>query len=147
MADAVEVVIPKALMKRLATFAAAQDPVLTVSWPNIDYTKPDASKTAQWLRATVMRADTFALGIGTGDTDQHYGIFQVDVFQGQGIGEPGPTRLAAEIIAYFPRNLRVTLEGFNVDVIKSPFLGPLMKDDPWVMVPVRIPYQCLATPA
>ncbi len=147
MTDAVEVVIPLALLRRLASFAAAHSPALTVSYPSIDFVKPDASKTIQWLRATYMPADTATLGIGVGDTNNHYGMMQVDVFQGQGLGEPAPRRTAAEIVAYFPRGLRLTLGGFNVDVIRSPYLGPLIKDDPWVMVPVRIPYQCLATPA
>jgi hypothetical protein len=146
-ADAVEVSLPRALLKKLAQFAAAQDPVLTVSYPNIDFVKPDSNKTVQWLRATYMPAETQTLGIGVGDTNNHYGLFQVDCFQGQGLGEPAPRRLAALVVQYFPRGLRLTLDGFNVDVIRSPFLGPLMTDAPWAFVPVRIPYQCLATPA
>lgn len=146
MSDAVEAAIPRALMRKLAQFAAAQSPVLTVSWPSLEFTPPDANKTVQWLRATVLPAETVTLGIGVGDSNQHYGIFQVDVFQGQGLGEPAPVRLAADVIAYFPRGLRLTLDGFNVDVIRSPYRGPLMKDDPWVMLPVRVPYLCLASP-
>ncbi len=147
MSDAVEVAIPRALLRQLAQFAAAQNPALTVSYPNTDYTVPQPSKTVQWLRATFMPADTATLGLYQADTNQHYGIFQIDVFQGQGIGEPAPGRVASAIIDYFARGTRLSLDGFNVDIVRSPFRGPMIMDDPWVFIPVRIPYLCLAPPA
>lgn len=147
MSDAVEVAIPRALLRKTAQFAAAQNPALTVSYPNTDFTVPQPSKNTQWLRATHMPADTATLGIGITDINQHYGIYQIDVFQGQGIGEPAPGRVASAIIEYFARGTRLTLDGFDVDIVRSPFRGPMIKDDPWVFIPVRIPYLCLASPA
>lgn len=146
MSDAAEVVIARALFQRLAEFAAAQTPAIPVSYPSKDFNTPDPTPETQWLRATLLRANTNTLGIGYSDSLQHYGMLQVDVFRGQGQGEPAPARIAAAVVAYFTRGTRLSLDGFNVDVIKEPFLGPLVKSDPWVFIPVRIPYQCLAAP-
>jgi hypothetical protein len=145
LSDPVEVAIEHALLSRVAQFAAGRS--LTVAYPNADFTVPETSKTAQWLRATFLPADSFNLGIKPTDTNQHYGLLQVDAFQGQGIGELAPLRVAAALISYFARGTRMTSDGFNVDVWRQPFRGPMVKDDPWVFVPVRVPYLCLATPA
>lgn len=147
MTDAVEVEIGKALLARVAAFAAAQSPALSVSYPNIDFAVPTPTKTAQWLRASLLPADTVALGIPFGADNQHQGLLQVDVFQGQGIGELAPARVAASVIAYFARGTRLTSGGFVVQVLKSPYRSSLIKDDPWVFIPVRIPYNAFANPA
>lgn len=147
MSEAAEVAIKKCLLAKLATFLTTLNPAPPVSWPNMDFTKPEVTKTTQWLRATIMPADSSPLGIRFTDTMQHFGIFQVDVFQGQGIGELAPARLAASIIAYFPRGTRMNSDGFNVDILGAPYATPMLKDDPWVFVPVRIPYNCFAIPA
>jgi len=147
MADAVEVAIGKALLSRLAAFAALQSPVLTVAYPNVDFIIPTPSKTASWLRATIMPADTIGLSIGNTSTNQHYGLFQIDIFQGQGIGEPAPLRIAASLISYFARGTSLTSDGFIIRVFKPPFRTQLIKDDPWVFIPVRVPYIAFANPA
>lgn len=147
MSEPVEVAIKKGLLGRLATFAASNS--LTVSYPNTDFTKPEPGRSVQWLRATILPADSQALGIAYTDNQRHYGILQVDVFQGQGIGELAPSRVASALIAYFAIGTRITTDGFNIDVIgfNVPRVGPMIKDDPWVFVPVRIPFNCFATPA
>jgi hypothetical protein len=145
LSDPVEVAIEHALLSRLAQFASSNS--LTVAYPNADFTVPPASKTAQWLRATFLPADSITLGIEPADTNQHYGLLQIDAFQGQGIGELAPLRVAASIISYFARGTRMTSDGFTVNVWRQPFRGPMVKDDPWVFVPVRVPYLCLANPA
>jgi len=147
MSDPVEVAIEKALLARLAAFAAAQSPALTVAYPNVDFTKPAVSKTAQWLRAAYIPATLFPIAIGDTSNNQHFGLFQVDAMQGQGIGELAPARLASLLIAYFTRGTSMTSDGFTIRVLNPPYRGPLMQEDPWAFVPVRIPYNCFATPA
>lgn len=147
MADAVEAAIKNVLFRSLATFAAAQSPALTVSWPNIAFSPPTVSATASWLRVTMLPADTAPMGIAFSSMNHHYGLFQVDTFYGQGSGELGITRTAALIIANFTRGTNLSSDGFTIRILEQPYLGPMLKDDPWMMLPVRIPYTAYASPA
>lgn len=148
MAEAVETAIQMALVLRAQQFAAAQSPALTIALPNVAFTPPVYTKTAKWLRATFLPADTFSPGVTYSSKNHHRGLLQVDVFHAQEAGEAAPARIAAAVIAYFKRGTAVTKDGFTAEVIAAPSRGPLIKDDvdngPWVMIPVRIPYLCLA---
>ena len=141
MAEAVEVAIKFALLTHLETFATAQS--LWLAKPNQPFTPPPVSRTATYLRATFLPNDTEGLSVGEG-SNRHYGYFQVDVFYGQGGGEIAPGRIAAQVIAQFKLSTQLTKDGFTVEIIAPPYEGPLIKDDPWVMLPVRIPYCCFA---
>lgn len=142
MAESVEVAIEYALLTQAQAFATANS--LTISMPNIAFTPPTASPTAKWLRATHLPADTITMGLTPTSTKRHYGLFQIDVFYGLGSGELAPARIASQIIEYFPMGTQLTKDGFTVTVWKKPMRGQMLKDDPWMMVPVRIPYQCFA---
>lgn len=144
MADAVEVAIELALLARLQ--ALTLSPAVPLSLPNVTFAdKPDPAPGAQWLRATLLPARSFALGVDGGASNQHYGILQVDVFQYQGDGEPRAGRLASLVIQHFKRGTRLTRNGFTIDVYRDgPYRGNLMKDDPWVFIPVSVPYLCFA---
>lgn len=142
MAEAVEVAIEYALLTELETLATAED--LWLAKPNQPFTPPTVSRTAKWLRATFLPNDTEDLSVGTG-SNRLYGFFQVDVFYGQGGGEIAPGRIAAQVIAQFKRGTQMVKDGFTIEIIKAPFRGPLIKDDPWVMLPVRVPYCCFAS--
>lgn len=147
MPEPVEVAIEYALLSRAQAFAAAQSPALAISLPNIAFTPPVASGTAKWLRATFLPAPSFEMGIAWDAHNQHYGLFQIDVFYGQGSGEIAPGKLASSIIAYFARGTVMTKDGVSVRVTKQAYRGPMIKDDPWMMVPVTIQYLCFAKPA
>jgi len=144
MTEAVEVAIELALLARAQAFAAAND--LAISLPNIEFTPPVVSKTAKYLRATFMPADTARLVIGSG-SDQHYGFLQLDVFYGVGGGEIAPGRIAANIISYFKRDTLITSNDVRIRVSRTPLRGPQSSKDAWTMLPVRIPYNCYAIPA
>jgi hypothetical protein len=143
MADAVEVAAESALLNRLV--ALTFSPAIPLALPNVTFNPPTVSQTAMWLRATFLPADSFALGIDYGASNQHYGIFQVDVFYGQGGGELAPGRIAASVIRQFARGTRLTKDGFTVDITKTPYRRAMLKDDPWMMIPVSIPYLALAS--
>lgn len=144
MTEAVEVAIELALLDRAQAFATAQN--LPIALPNIAFTPPNVSLASKYLRATILPADTATLPVGSG-SDQHYGIFQMDVFYGVGGGELAPKRIAAAIISYFIRGTRMVSNGFNVDVSATPRIGPQTMNGAWTMLPVRIPYQTFAIPA
>lgn len=144
MAEPVEVAIEKALLDRAIAFATAQSPPLTISLPNVAFTPPTTTPTAQWLRASFLPAPTAGLGISLKSTNQHYGILQIDAVRGAGGGEYAPTRLAALVIEYFKFQTFVSNSGFNVQIWKPPYRGSLMKDGTTFFVPVSIPYVAFA---
>ncbi len=145
MPDLPEVAIEGAMLAEAQAFANAQS--LTIAMPNRDFTPPAVSKTAKYLRATFLPADTETLGVGSDDTNKHYGYLQVDAFYGQGAGELAPARVAAAAISYFARGSKFTRDGITVEIIKQPYRGPAIKSDPWIMIPVRVAYCCFADPA
>lgn len=147
MTEAVEVAIELALLARAQAFAASQSPELEIALPNIAFTPPAVSVNAKYLRATILPADTTALGVTYSSTNQHYGLLQIDVFYGIGGGEIAPRRIAADIISHFMRGTRMSSNGFDIDVNQTPRIGPQIRDGAWTFLPVRIPYQAFAIPA
>lgn len=143
MTDAVEVAVQSALLAHAAAFANNNS--YTIALPNIAFSPPTVSATAKYLRATFLPIPSFSLGIDYGGHNQHYGTFQVDVFYGQNGGEIAPGRIAASLIAWFAPGTSLTNSGFTVQIQKTPYRGPLIKDDPWIMIPVSIPYISFAT--
>jgi hypothetical protein len=142
MVEPVEVAIEIALLARAEAFATAQN--VPISMPNIKFTPPTAGPTAKWLRANLLPAPTAGLGVSASSSNQHYGILQIDaVFGGSG-GEPVVARLAASVIAYFKMETKVYKDGFAAMVWKPPFRGSMLKDDPWMFIPVSIPYVAFA---
>jgi hypothetical protein len=149
MADAIEVAIEGALLTRLR--ALTLSPAVTVSLPNVPFTPPTpVTQTSAWLRATFLPAPSMAMGVQYDAANRHSGIFQVDVFYGQGGGELAPARIASTIIQWFPRGSRYSQDSATVEIgigNNIPRRGQMLKDDPWVMIPVSIPYVAYANPA
>lgn len=144
MAEPVEVAIEYALLQRATEFAASQSPAVTISLPNIAFAPPFPGPSAKWLRATFLPADTITLGVSLTSSNQHLGLLQIDVFWGVGGGELNAARLASSVIQYFKRGTTVTKDGFKAHICLAPFRGPIIRDDGWTMIPVRIPYLCFA---
>lgn len=142
MPDAVEVAIEAALLAHASAFANNNS--LTISLPNIVFAVPTVSATAKYLRATFLPAPTAPLAVSFAGTNQHNGIMQVDVFYGQGGGEIAPARIAANLIEWFAPGTSLVNGGFTVNVIRPPYRGPLIKSDPWMMLPITIPYIAFA---
>lgn len=143
MPDAVEVAVESALLARAAAFANNNS--LTIALPNIAFTPPTVSTTAKYLRATFLPVPSFPLGISYTSKNQHYGTFQIDIFYGQNGGEMAPARTAASIIEWFVPGTDLISGDFTVHIQRTPYRGPLIKDDPWVFIPVSIPYIAFAT--
>ncbi|MDB5620514.1 phage tail terminator-like protein [Tardiphaga sp.] len=149
MSEPVEVAIQKALTDRATAFAIAQGMAAAISYPNVVFTPP-AAKTGtvygKWLQVSFLPAPSFETGISFNSHNKHNGIFQVSVFHGIGAGEPAIARIAAAAIQFFPRGLQLPTESEPVRIDKQAYRGPMLKDDPWMMIPVSIPYQCFARP-
>lgn len=142
MPDAVEVAIQSALLNRLG--AMVLTPAVPVALPNVPFTPPVPGQNAAWLRGTILPADSIALSVDYGSENQHFGIFQVDIFYGIGSGALAPGRIADAVLAWFRRGTRLTKDGFTVEVTRVPWVGQLIDDDPWVMIPVSVPYLAFA---
>lgn len=142
MTDLVEVAITTALNTKLKAFATANS--LRVAYPNVPFTAPKTSATALWLRANYLPADTVSLGVVYNSHQQHYGFLQVDVMYSAGGGERPALRMAAALTAYFERGTRLTSDSFIIEVVRRPFRNSTLKDDPWIQIPVRIPYTCFS---
>lgn len=146
MTEAVEVAIELALLQRAQAFATAQG--LTISLPNVEFSPPSPPlANSKWLRATLLPADTVALGVSWSATNQHQGLLQLDVMFGTNGGEIKPSRIASQIVSYFARGTEMVSNGFKVVVVQTPKLGPLLSKDVWTTLPVRIPYMTFAAPA
>lgn len=152
MPDLPEVAIKGALLAHAQAFANAQS--LTISMPNRAFTPPADKATVgnstvygKWLRATYLPAETDTLGIGADDDNKHYGFLQVDTFYALDAGELAPARIAAAAISYFARGTKLTRDGITVEIIKQPSTMRAVKDDPWLMLPTRIPFCCFTNPA
>ena len=143
MSDAAEVAIESALLAHATAFANNNG--FDISLPNMAFSPPTVSASAKWLRATFLPAQTATIAVGFGSTNQHNGILQLDVFYGQGAGELAPGRIATDIIAWFKRGTEMDAAGFSVLIIRAPYRGPLLRSDPWMMLPVSIPYLAFAT--
>lgn len=150
MADDAEVAIESALLDRYR--ALVLSPVLPKSYPLVKLVPPVAAPGVGWLRASYLPAPSFAIGIADNAFVQHYGIFQIDVFHGQGTegsGELAPGRIASRVVAWFKRGTKLTKDGFVVECgigTDVPRRGQAIPDDPWVFIPVTIPYRCFARP-
>ncbi len=144
MPEPVEVAIEYALMAQAVGFA--EENSLTISLPNIAFSPPISTPTTQWLRATYLPVPSLAMGISFDAFIKHYGMMQLDVFQGSGGGSMAPARLAAEAVAYFQRGGTLTKDGFEILFVMSPYRSRAVTDEQWLMVPVSIPYWCFARP-
>lgn len=142
MADAAEVAIEAALLAKAQAFATAQS--LRIAMPNVQFPAEPIAKDAKWLRATFLPAEPETLSVSFDTVNRQYGLFQIDVFYGMGGGEIAPGRIASDIIAYFKRGTELVRDGFTVKILKTPYRWSIVKDDPWTMIPVRIPWTCFA---
>jgi hypothetical protein len=126
--------VAAALSARLATLS------LPTQWENSSFT-PSASQT--YLAEAFLPATTTAVGIASTSSDELAGIYQVTVLSPRG-GTKGPGRATAEqVIAAFPRGLRLTRSGITVTILRTSMGPALMQGDRWA-IPVSIDYRAFA---
>jgi len=77
-----------ALEGQLAT-AAGQASISNIVYENTEFDISSLSKSAstiEWIRATLLPAETVASSLGTQGRDFHQGIFQIDYYCSTGVG-------------------------------------------------------------
>jgi hypothetical protein len=135
-----ETAILNALLGHVATIDTGSPP-LPIAWPNKNFEKPEATPDAQWLRATLLPAESTPISL---PSDQVLGVLQIDVFNGLNGGEESATQIADLIIDHFYRGLHIAgAGGVIVRVLARPSRLPTQQardDDPWIMLPIRIRY-------
>lgn len=148
----VEAAIETALMARATAFAAAQSLTIAVSNNPVNGTIPAPSQTARYLEAWVLPYPTITTAIPYNATNQYYGVLQINIYQGMGGGSVPMKRIVGAIAAYFPIGLTLNQDGFEISIKSTTAKkvvteGPMIKSDPWMMIPVSVPYLCFAKPA
>lgn len=146
MADPAIVAIEAALIERARTWAAGQSPAVPIALPNVAFAEPAPSQAARWARADFMPVPTVETGISFDAHLQHVGLLQVTVFMADGAGEPKLARLAASVIAYFPRGLKMARDGITVRIDRPSWRGPLIIANGWASIPVTVPFLSFSRP-
>lgn len=135
-----ETKIMEALMDHLSDLTL--DPTMSVSWPGLNFTPPrdNAGKPKGYLKASFLPAETVPFAVRHRGTNDHRGVFQVDVFWPENQGETTPSDTAAAIIDHFKRGTKLYREGVKVEVIRPPYRSPALQEPGYLQIPVNIPY-------
>lgn len=131
--------ISAALDVNLNTLATANS--IDVAWENEGYTPVTG---IAYLRATLLPADTAGVGMADNSSDEHLGIYQVDVFTPTDDGKGQAVNLADDIADQFKRGTELTYNGVTVR-IKTVSRSSGSRDGSWFIVPVSIQYYSFTT--
>lgn len=140
MADTVPEAIMEALFARLAALVLA--PAHPVAWPNLTFTKPSSNR---FLEARFVPNTNDRFGVDRGP-HAYMGFLQVNIRDKLNTGAR-VTSIAGIVAAHFPADLALFHDfGIKVRITKDPDVGDMMieTNSPGVMIPVLIPYECLA---
>lgn len=142
MALRTETKIAEALLAKLG--ALTLSPAIPIAWPNVAFAPPVDSqgKPSPFLRANDIPAPTLGLSLSSTGTNDYVGLFQVDVMWPQGGGVSAAKEVAAAIIAHMKRGTQMDRQSVRVEVTRAS-LGPVISDDPRIMIPVTITYRAL----
>jgi hypothetical protein len=135
----VDTAISEALLGRLE--AMVLSPPLPVAFPGRAFDPPDD---VMWLKAALLPAEPQGIGRDSTNSNVHRGLLQVNVFYPADTAEIQAIVIADQVIAHFAYGTEVLEGGFLVEVSRAPWRSASVEDKPWQMIPVRIPYQCVA---
>lgn len=129
--------IREAFETRIAAFAAAQTPPLSVAWENTSYTPSPA---AAYLQCAMRSAPTVNPALGV-KFDRLVGFYQVNVYYPQDTGPAPAEAIADALIALFPRG-GMTQNGLTINIDKTGSRAPGINDqNGFFFIPVRIQYR------
>jgi len=126
--------ISAALDSTLNTYASANS--VPVAWENSGYAPITGTK---FLRPTLLAGGTDSVGLGNTSSDDHLGIYQVDVIAPLNTGKGEAVTTADAVAGAFPKGI-ITYNGVKVR-IRSVSRGSGSRDGAWFIVPVEISYQ------
>lgn len=107
-----------------------------IAYPNIEFTG-----TKPYLRINVLKANTSPYAVTRGD--YHQGIIQVDVVVEVGVGMITASQKAEEVLAIFPRLLRINKNTTTIRIDERGSVGPDIQEPDGYFIPVSIPYRVL----
>ena len=120
---------------KLAAWANAQTPKISIAYQNQSFAKP--SNGAAYLEAFLLPNDTLNKEL-SGQRKTYIGIFQVNCWIKSGIGIGQGDALAQEIINLFP----MLPKSGAVSIEQTPTQEKAILDDSgWMIVPVTIKYR------
>jgi len=129
--------IKAALDVRLSTMTGLP----SVAWQNTSY-EPVLGTT--YLRPTVLPGNTVGATLGSSGSDEHVGVYQIDIFTKAGIGRGVATVLTDTIGDHFKP---VTELVYNAQTVRcvSVSIGAAREGDGWYQIPVDINYMAFTT--
>ena len=124
--------------QRVAAFAAAQSPPLTVSYENVPFTRP---VNTPWLEVYIMSAGTIAVTTDA-SRNRERGTICVNVWipSGQGVGKADA--LAAQIVSLFKVVPKIGTVSIEQPVNTGKFT---ITNDGWGCIPCSCPYRVEST--
>ena len=129
--------ISSALDTRLAAMAS----VPPVAWENSNYSPV---KGTLYLRATLLPGDTEGATIGSGGTDEHVGLYQIDVMGGVGKGKNATVVMADLVADHFKPVTELTDSGTTVRCV-SVSRGTGRNENGRWRIPVTVKYLSFTT--
>lgn len=131
--------IRRAMEARLNTLS----PSWPTAWENTKFTPPADQP---WQRATILFADTQAMGVFAGAPEHWQGHLHVVLWTPAGAGAAAAEarfELLAGRTGHFQRGQVLTAGGVNV-LIEQPTTRPALTSDPdWYGLPVLIPFSAV----
>lgn len=126
---------------RLATWAAARSPALSVAYENQPFT-PVTGTT--YLRATCLPAATDSQDL-EGAHRVYLGVFQVSVYAPLNTGPGAAAGIADELAALFVNNARLTVSGLIVQQFSPAAVAPAIPLEDRYVIPVSFRYRADTT--
>lgn len=128
--------ISAALDNKLNTYTTASS--IPVAWENFDY-QPTVG--ALFLRPTLLPSGTSAIGVSNNSSNDHVGIYQIDVIAPIDQGKGAAFAQADILSTQFARGI-LTYNNIKLQ-IKSVSRGSGSRDAAWFIVPVFINYNSI----
>lgn len=133
----VEVQIYESLVELLQAFVLDRSPELTVAYPGVAFTPPDAG---QWLEVRMFPNETQTYGLANSGVFVHRGFLQVTVCERPGGGISAGMTLAGEVVEAFDKGT----EASPALVTRRPWISSVLSQPDRTMYPVTIPYEATA---
>lgn len=126
----------QAIESRLATWAAARSPALTVAWENVPFTAP----TGMYLQGFLLPSDTGSEDLA-GAHRRYSGVYQITVRAPLNAGPGAAEGMADELAALFPLNQRISVTGLTLQVIEPVTAGKGLPEGDRFALPVWFRYR------
>lgn len=108
-----------------------------VAWENAAY---EPTHGELYLRPTLLPAETYGATMGVSGTDEHQGIYQVDIFSSLGAGKFQAIGMADTIADRFKPATELTYNSRLIRIIRVSRRAGIDLNDAWYQLPVDIYY-------